>query len=114
MRSVTYLNLSSNQLFTSEFDIGPFPAVLQVLDLANNNLQGTLPRVLTGPANQLANLTVLDVANNQLQGPLPVQLPSALSVFNASNNRLSGSLPDGWKSLGKMAVLRLDHNPLTG
>ena len=109
MPSVTYLNMASNRLTDPSYNT--LPATLQVLDLANNRLTGTIP---PSSLAALPSLTVLDLANNDLSGALPDALPPNLSVLNASHNSFSGSLPSSWRSLNKMAVLRLDNNQLTG
>ena len=109
MLSVTYLNMSYNQLSQPKFDT--LPPHLQVLYLANNSLSGSIP---DNSLTALANLTVLDVASNNLSGSLPNMLPPRLSVLNASHNSFSGRLPDGWKDLHNMTVLKLDHNQFTG
>ncbi|KAL3154975.1 hypothetical protein ABBQ38_011503 [Trebouxia sp. C0009 RCD-2024] len=103
--NITLLNATSNSL--SDLSLTSLPASLKVAYLANNSLNGTLPR----PDQLPVNLTALDVSNNFLHGTLPQALPFNLTVFNASNNLLTGALPHDWH---RLAELRLDDMKLTG
>ena len=104
------LNVSSNLLTEPRFDA--MPATLQFLYLSNNRLTGELlqlGRLTSGPKD----LRLLDLAYNNLSGSLPQDMPISLSIVNISNNAFGGTLPSNWSKL-KMASLKLDNNKFTG
>ena len=106
------------------------------IDLASDNLQGTIPTEL----GQLTALTYMNFANNQLTGALPTQLiqltalvwlgwrsnqlsgriPSqlgqltALTWLNLRENRFSGTIPNALTQLTNLSNLYLDNNNLIG
>eukprot|EP01087_Luapelamoeba_hula_P003590 TRINITY_DN1338_c0_g1_i6.p1 TRINITY_DN1338_c0_g1~~TRINITY_DN1338_c0_g1_i6.p1 ORF type:complete len:1418 (-),score=229.95 TRINITY_DN1338_c0_g1_i6:3-4058(-) len=106
---------------------------LEVIDLANNALQGPLPMCLS----VFANLTDFDIGSNpinttfpkcilnlpkietislpstQLSGPLPVNLPRSVTTLYLTSNALTGTIPD-WSYLTQLDYLQLDGNKLTG
>jgi hypothetical protein len=70
------------------------PDVLERLELPGNRLSGSLPEITTA-SNAASALRVLDVSNNDLQGSLPAMFgshPGIVSV-NLRGNRLTGTLP---------------------
>lgn len=91
---------------------------LNVLTLNNVNLFGPLP----GSVNY--GLATLNLANNGLDGSIPkTLLPSIGSVVvytvDLSNNSISGSIPSslfsGWQSaIPRLIYLNLDRNALSG
>ncbi|MBL8146525.1 MAG: tandem-95 repeat protein [Anaerolineae bacterium] len=102
--SLTYLNLSYNQL-TGEIpelpgslqfvqlqsnqltgNIPGLPAGLQELDLGGNRLQGSIPALY-------APLQSLRLPVNQLTGTIP-ELPGSLLYLEVSNNLLEGNIPE--------------------
>ncbi|MEZ4679215.1 MAG: clostripain-related cysteine peptidase [Caldilineaceae bacterium] len=88
---VTALDLAHNQLQ------GTIPATLALLsqlerlDLADNALNGIIPPSI----GELANLTALNLSENQLVGALPTELGqlAALRTLYLFDNNFSGDLP---------------------
>ncbi|KAL2334808.1 hypothetical protein Fmac_016021 [Flemingia macrophylla] len=83
---------------------------LQELDLANNQIVGSLPDV-----SEFSSLKTLDLSTNRLSGMIPEgsKLPSQLEVLSMNSNFLEGGVP---KSFGKACLLNsldLSNNSLT-
>ena len=89
----------------------PFGEIFDI-DLANNNLVGTLPEKLTD-ATQLSKISVS--GNPLVSGTLDVasRLP-ALSTFGADGCKLTGTIPSALGALPNLSTLRLMANALTG
>ncbi|MBA0770447.1 hypothetical protein Gotri_019082, partial [Gossypium trilobum] len=128
-----FVNLSHNQLnggFFKEEAIGLFKN-LQVLDLGDNLIAGSLPSF-----GSLPGLRVLRLGTNQLFGPVPVELlegsvpleeldlsrngftgsvrvinSTTLKVLDLSSNQLSGDLPS---SLRSCEIVDLSGNTISG
>ncbi len=106
-------DLTGNQLTGSLPSI--WPLQLQLLQLVQNNLSGTLPS--TGWPVQLQ---VLDAQLNRLTGSIPPELGSLsqLQQLRLPDNNLTGSLPAAWGGPdafpGGLLVLQVSGNPLTG
>jgi len=84
---------------------------LQRLQLAHNNLSGTL----TSELGDLSNLQRLWLRDNYLSGTLPSELGDLnklhkLQSLELSYNRLSGTIPSELGELSKFFILRLDNN----
>ncbi|RCV14078.1 hypothetical protein SETIT_2G398100v2 [Setaria italica] len=131
--TVKYLNLSHNKLgggFFRNETVGAFKN-LAVLDLSNNGLGGTVPRLdawfsleifrvsgngLFGmmPEALLQNsmrLIEVDLSRNGFSGSLPIVNSTTLKVLNLSTNVLSGSLP---ATVGKCTSVDLSGNQFSG
>ncbi|XP_073006810.1 receptor-like protein EIX2 isoform X2 [Typha latifolia] len=67
------INLNSNQFHGG---VPKLPTSLQVLDLSNNSITGTIPLSM---CNQLQSLEILDLSHNRLSGQLPQCLTSRKS-----------------------------------
>ena len=82
------------------------------LDLAGNNLHGTLPAKL-GTVTQLASL---DLSGNQLSDAIPPELRglSRLTTLDLGANRLNGAIPPGLVELSALESLDLRGNQLRG
>ncbi|KDP26385.1 hypothetical protein JCGZ_17543 [Jatropha curcas] len=79
------LNLSFNQITSFGTELETLVS-LQILDLQNNSLQGTVPDDL----GELENLHLLNLENNKLQGTLPHSLNrDSLEVRTSGNPCLS-------------------------
>ncbi|MCO5561071.1 hypothetical protein L7F22_014692 [Adiantum nelumboides] len=111
--SLQELSLRSNKAL-----VGSIPAAvgrlksLQVLSLAQNNLQGSVPAAVAG----LKMLEHLDLSYNVLSGNVPAllgRLPS-LSILDLSGNLLQGSIPSSFGGLKALQKLDLSSNQLKG
>ena len=81
------------------------------LDLADNNLRGTVPAKLA----TLTALTSLDLSANQLRGQIPdVRGLTILTSLDLGDNQLSGTIPDWLGSLTALQELSLRDNRMTG
>jgi len=93
------LQLREAYLDGNEF-VGTVPATLpdalEVLILAGNRLNGSVPLFVTVSA-QPSRLRRLDISDNALVGTLPGGLSSLLNLatIRLQGNRLNGSLPAG-------------------
>ncbi|RPI04681.1 MAG: T9SS C-terminal target domain-containing protein [Ignavibacteriae bacterium] len=102
------------------------------IDLAANNLRGTLPAGLTGLTElrklnlsgrnhfhlaELSPPTASDIDNaNSLTGQIPADINalSNLEYLDLSNNQLTGTIPNGMGSLSQLRWLDLSQNQITG
>ena len=82
------------------------------LDLADNNLRGTLPAKLA----TLTELASLDLSGNQLSGAISPELRglSQLTTLDLSANRFSGAIPPELRRLTRVSSLDLSGNRLNG
>ncbi|XP_039136493.1 receptor-like protein EIX1 [Dioscorea cayenensis subsp. rotundata] len=90
-----------------------------ILDLSNNNLEGSLP---TTVKNYL--FTSVDLSFNRFEGLIPEFEPSQLtvldltnnsfSVFSLSHNHINGSIPSFFCNLTSLALLDLSNNDMSG
>ncbi|XWS32821.1 hypothetical protein CRYUN_Cryun22dG0022600 [Craigia yunnanensis] len=86
---------------------------LQILDLAANQLSGTIPPQI---CNWLPYLVTLDLSSNDLSGSIPPELSKCAYLNNLilSNNRLSGSIPYQISGLGRLKKFSVANNDLKG
>jgi len=82
------------------------------LDLATNNLVGTVPPEL----GNLSGLTQLLLGSNQLTGPIPPELGnlSSLVLLSFTSNQLTGSIPPAIGNLVSLTGLSMNSNQLIG
>lgn len=83
------------------------------LELADNNLQGTLPYQI----GNLEKLIRLNLSYNSLTGSIPAEITDLPRIYslNLSNNSLTGSIPSGFTINNPwLAYLNLSNNQLTG
>ena len=82
------------------------------LDLADNQLTGSIPDEL----GSLANLEVLNLNDNQLTGEIPTSLGSLanLQELHITRNQFTGTIPAELGSLTNLTILALGGNQLTG
>ncbi len=136
---VTELNLGSNQLagvLPDVIDVIGRLERLEVLDLPNNSLSGTIPPELGNLSNlkalnihgnlasgnippelgKLTNLRELHLGHNKLTGSIPAELGqlSRLEYLSLLVNELTGPIPPELGQLSKLEQLWLPHNKLTG
>jgi Leucine-rich repeat (LRR) protein len=84
---------------------------LRVLDLRNNSLSGPVAAVNFSGMPALASV---DLATNQLNGTLPVSLAGCreLKSLSLARNRLTGELPQDYSWLVSLSMLSLSNNSL--
>ncbi|XP_056159809.1 receptor-like protein 7 [Syzygium oleosum] len=82
---------------------------LEVLNLSNNSLSGTIPNCLT---SSNTSLSVLNLRMNYFQGELPEILGgnSSLRTLDFSRNRLDGVVPRSLLNCQMLEVLDLSYN----
>ena len=85
---------------------------MQVLDLAFNKLNGTIPASLSS----LRNIISFSVGGNQLTGTIPPWLSNWKKTTSLllSNNRFTGSIPPELGDCTSLRTLALDNNNLVG
>jgi len=109
-RSVSELDLESNNL------VGTIPEELRLLtsltkiDLLHNNIRGTIPSLLS-----FKHLNLIFLGFNLLKGTIPefhnnLKLGTILII----GNDLSGTIPESLRKLSNIKRLQLDHNKLSG
>ncbi|KAM2677862.1 hypothetical protein EV1_004356 [Malus domestica] len=109
----THLYLQSNSFS------GPIPSnfgqlmpKLQVLNLAENRLNGTIPSSLC----DMQNLTILSLRSNQFYG----EFPEAWSVWHdiwvvdVADNNLSGNIPSSMGVPSSLFILKMNNNNFDG
>ncbi|KAD5962100.1 hypothetical protein E3N88_13573 [Mikania micrantha] len=86
---------------------------LQLLELANCNLQGTLPRSIGNLSSQLAYLSFDE---NKLHGNLPSSIGNlvGLSTLVLSYNQFTGNIPSTIGMLQNLQDVGLNNNQLSG
>ncbi|GLT26375.1 hypothetical protein SLA2020_014470 [Shorea laevis] len=98
---------------------GPLPKnislmmpMLQELYLANNLMNGSIPKSLCN----LKYLSDLDLSNNMFSGNIPKLLCNSTSLqsLDLSNNMLSGSIPNCWRNDQSLFHIDLSSNNLSG
>ncbi|KAJ3669798.1 hypothetical protein LUZ60_010122 [Juncus effusus] len=79
---------------------------LELLDLSENSLNGTLPSYFP------PNLRVLKLAGNSIEGEIPVSISNctALEILDLSRNNFNGSVPRFLANLSKLKEIKLGFN----
>ncbi|KAI6676325.1 hypothetical protein NL676_037121 [Syzygium grande] len=98
---------------------GPIPESLQLcrslqtLNLAGNNISGTIPPRICG---WLPYLVSLDLSSNGLEGSLPSELANCkfLNNLELSDNKLSGTIPPELAKLQRLKTFSIAGNDLNG
>ncbi|KAL7595508.1 hypothetical protein Lser_V15G29327 [Lactuca serriola] len=137
--SLTYLDLSENQL-KGTVSKKPWELPnLTYLDLSKNSLQGFpssdymsnrshiesihLSSCKLGPRfpkwiQKLKNLTLLDISNNGISDTIPLEFwdswPSRLLFLNLSSNNISGKVPDLSSNFHNKSAIDLSSNSFDG
>ncbi|KAM3372623.1 hypothetical protein ACQJBY_019489 [Aegilops geniculata] len=85
---------------------------LSSMNLADNDLSGTIPREL----RKLPNLHTLNLSNSNLEGNIPDSLgtSNSLSYVNIGNNTLTGGIPLSLTNCSSLNTLILSRNNLSG
>ncbi|KAK7390209.1 hypothetical protein VNO78_25508 [Psophocarpus tetragonolobus] len=111
--SIIYLDFSSNNL-TSVISskIGKYLEWTLFLSFASNNLNGNIPESICSAPN----LEVLDLSNNSLTGTIPkclIAMNGTLSVLDLGRNKLNGTI-DFLPGSCSLRTLHLNGNALQG
>ncbi|CAN1187646.1 Probable inactive receptor kinase At1g27190 [Linum perenne] len=86
---------------------------LQVLDLSNNGLSGSLPPQI---CTWLPYVVTLDLSGNSLSGSIPPEIVNCKFLNNLylNGNKLSGSIPYGLGRLDRLKKFSVADNGLSG
>lgn len=81
---------------------------VQILNLPNNNLNGSLEQTF----NLLGNVEEVNLSGNQLKGAIITNIINLIKLENLdlSNNLFSGSLPYGFSLFSNLRVLNISRN----
>lgn len=118
--SPNFLRLSSTVSFelSSNKFTGTFPGFMlskvQILQLENNLLNGTIPIICSYPSCLLGTFTL---ANNNISGTIPSEIfgpLKSLTTFNISYNLLTGTIPSTIGCITRISVIDLSNNLLAG
>ncbi|EOA36582.1 hypothetical protein CARUB_v10011769mg [Capsella rubella] len=106
---ISYVDLKSNA-FQGPLFI-PSSKHLRYFLGSKNNFTGEIPRSIC----RASSLEVLDLSNNNFDGSIPQcleTLMSSLTDLNLHNNRLSGMIPEIFQNAKSLMSLDLSHNRL--
>ncbi|MFW5748121.1 MAG: immunoglobulin-like domain-containing protein [Chloroflexota bacterium] len=110
-------NLNAVYLDSNDFEgdlngiFGPNNAALDIVDLSDNNLSGTIP----AEWGAFTSLTNLQLDSNNLSGTIPESLGSLtdLERLNLAANNLTGAVPPTLTNLTSLSTLDVALNQLT-
>eukprot|EP00210_Caulerpa_lentillifera_P003567 g3402.t1 len=111
-RGLEVLDLSENQLAGSIPIVFTRSYVLEVLNLAKNRFTGEVPAEF-GFSSPLMNL---NLSRNNFSGTFPETITESrvIEFLDLSYNSLTGNLPDSIGNMARLRVLHLGSNKLTG
>ncbi|KAG7992132.1 hypothetical protein I3843_02G112700 [Carya illinoinensis] len=95
MVSLTYLNVSHNQLQDQLVDMFGQLSSLSTMDLSFNSVSGSLPVTFSS----LTSMSSMYLQNNQFVGPINVLATLPLQTLNIENNHFNGWIPDQLKNI---------------
>ncbi|PRP79695.1 LRR receptor-like serine/threonine-protein kinase GSO2-like [Planoprotostelium fungivorum] len=106
--SVTYLDLSHNQLYDTISTEILYMDNIEFLDLSHNFLFGSIPPSISN----LQTLIELHLNDNSLTGDIPIQLRrlTGLKVLQLSNNQIQATSLDFLSTLLQLQTLNLSNN----
>mmetsp|Transcript_31191 Transcript_31191/g.75013 ORF Transcript_31191/g.75013 Transcript_31191/m.75013 type:complete len:402 (-) Transcript_31191:1464-2669(-) len=111
--SLSYVSMRNATLTgTIPASIGSSLPRLTSLDLANNNLVGTIPQEIL----LLSDLKYLNLDNQYFTGiiPLDIAFTSQLEELHLAGNALTGTIPTTINYLNRLSVFDAGENSLTG
>ncbi|KAL4346325.1 hypothetical protein GQ457_17G004530 [Hibiscus cannabinus] len=112
MTSLQKLMLSNNQL---KFDLSELmvPDGISTIDLHSNQVSGSLSSILNNRTSSF--LEVIDVSNNFISGTIPEFTEgSSLKVLNIGSNKIAGQVPSSISNLIELKRLDVSRNQITG
>ncbi|XP_021827851.1 receptor-like protein 12, partial [Prunus avium] len=112
--SAIYVDYSKNN-FSSRIppNIGDFLNFTLFFSLSSNNFNGIIPESMCSAPY----LQVLDLSNNSLSGTIPqclIAISGTLAVLNLRRNNLSGTVPDQFAERCSFKTLDLNGNQIGG
>ncbi|XP_059629142.1 receptor-like protein EIX2 [Cornus florida] len=113
---LTHLDLSSNHLEGGIPKSFGNLSSLRTLHLSQNNLTEQLPKFLQNLSGPVENtLEILQLSENKLSGSLPdITKFSNLRELYLDYNQLNGSFPESFGQISTIVVLDLSENCITG
>ena len=102
------LGCNNNDLHGAVPDALGFIRSLEFLELAHNELRGTLPGIIAS----LRRLRAIVADRNDLSGALPASVGFLTEIFdlNVEENRMEGAIPDALELLRGLLGVFLGHN----
>ncbi|KAJ6976467.1 hypothetical protein NC653_028563 [Populus alba x Populus x berolinensis] len=113
LRYLEVLDLSNNSLSGSmPLCLGNFSRMLSVLHLGMNNLQGSIPLTFSKDNS----LEYLNLNGNELEGKIPPSIINCtmLKVLDLGNNKIEDIFPYFLETLPELQILVLKSNKLQG
>ncbi|XP_059624900.1 receptor-like protein EIX2 [Cornus florida] len=116
LKFLTHLDLSSNHLEGGIPKSFGNLSSLQTLHLSQNNLTEQLPKFVQNLSGPVENtLEILQLSENKLSGSLPdITKFSNLRELYLDYNQLNGSFPESFGQISTIVVLDLSENCITG
>ena len=112
MTTLEQAKLSNNQR-KSDVSAIKLPDGLSSIDLHSNQLYGSLSSILSNKTSKF--LEVVDISNNQISGTIPEFSTSLnLKVLNIASNKLTGYIPNSISNLAKVERLDISRNQIGG
>ncbi|XP_027066876.1 receptor like protein 27-like [Coffea arabica] len=109
LSSAIYFNIANNSI-VDDIPLSLCNAtLLEVLDLSDNSLSGSMPSCLMAMSR---SLVVLNLHGNKLSGNIPNTLPRdcKLETLDLSFNQFEGEIPQSLVNCRKLKVLNLGQN----
>ena len=112
LEDLTMLNLAENSNIDGEFPrVWNLNKSLSVLDVSQNQMEGTLPVSW----RELENLSALRLSGNSFSGwPVPGSLPTSLTILDLADNNFEGPVPSDIALNQSLERLSLEDSGFTG
>uniref|UniRef100_J3KWM7 non-specific serine/threonine protein kinase n=1 Tax=Oryza brachyantha TaxID=4533 RepID=J3KWM7_ORYBR len=107
------LDYSNNRFSSMPFDLIPYLAGTLSLMVSRNNVSGEIPSTFCA----VKSLQILDLSNNIINGSIPsclMENSSTLKILNLKANQLHGELPHNIKEHCAFEALDFSHNWIEG